>query len=104
MFSDREAGTADAVVNNWEQIKREERAAKGKQDEQPSALEGIPKALPALQRASRLQEKAARVSARFAKRSASWKQRLRKPPTPTALPRKTRNAWKGSWATCCLRS
>ena len=62
VFGSVQADTADTVLKNWEQIKREERIEKGKAgDKPPSALDGVPAALPALQRAQRLQAKAARV-------------------------------------------
>ena len=61
VFGDVVAEEAGTVLRNWEAIKKQERAAKGKSDAPPSALDGIPSALPALQRATRLQSKAARV-------------------------------------------
>jgi MazG family protein len=61
VFGEVSAETADVVLKNWEQIKREERAEKNGEEKQPGALEGIPAALPALQRAQRLQARAARV-------------------------------------------
>ncbi|CAN5339227.1 nucleoside triphosphate pyrophosphohydrolase [soil metagenome] len=62
VFGDVNAADANAVLKNWESIKREERSEKNGADAKPpSALEGVPKALPALQRAQRLQAKAARV-------------------------------------------
>lgn len=45
---------ADAVLRNWEQLKRAERGG-------ASVLSGVPSTLPALQRAQRVGEKAARV-------------------------------------------
>ncbi|MCX7830965.1 MAG: nucleoside triphosphate pyrophosphohydrolase [Acidobacteria bacterium] len=54
VFSTTEAKTPDAVLKNWEKIKKGEK--KGK-----SALEGVPKTFPALLKAYRLQEKAGRV-------------------------------------------
>lgn len=62
VFGDGSADDAGQVVKNWEAIKKQERAEKNADAEQPpSALAGIPAALPALQRAYRLQAKAARV-------------------------------------------
>lgn len=54
VFGDAVADTPDVVLQNWEAIKKTEKAGK-------SALEGVPKVLPALLKAYRLQEKAARV-------------------------------------------
>lgn len=61
VFGDVVADEAGTVLKNWEAIKKAERAAKGKSEAPPSALDGIPGSLPALQRATRLQSKAARV-------------------------------------------
>ncbi len=62
VFGERDAADAEAVLRNWEAIKREERAEKaGEEGPAPSALDGIPRALPSLQRAYKLQAKAAKV-------------------------------------------
>jgi nucleoside triphosphate diphosphatase len=45
----------------WEDIKAEERAAKGMNEKPKGALDGVALALPALQRAEKLQSRAARV-------------------------------------------
>jgi len=58
VFGDIDVEGADQVLQNWEQIKKQERQTEGK--EQPSLLEGIPKHLPALLRAQRIQSRAAR--------------------------------------------
>jgi len=50
--------SADAVAQQWESIKRRERAGDGNI---PNPLRGLPAGLPALVRASRLQQKAATV-------------------------------------------
>lgn len=60
VFGDVTAEDSDTVLDNWEAIKRSERAEK---DADTSALAGVPAALPALQRAGRLCGKA--VSAGF---------------------------------------
>jgi tetrapyrrole methylase family protein/MazG family protein len=49
------------VHANWDQIKRQERAAEGSAAAQPSALDGVPKALPALAAATALHARAART-------------------------------------------
>jgi nucleoside triphosphate diphosphatase len=63
VFADTKVDGAEAVLKNWEAIKREERVEKngGSAEKAPSALDGVPTAMPALQRAQRLQTKAARV-------------------------------------------
>ncbi len=59
VFADDPAADEQAVTANWEQIKQQERAAKGRDHD--SALDGVPAGLPALQRAAKVQKKAARV-------------------------------------------
>ena len=54
VFGDVEAATAEAVLANWEQLKRVEKG-------RDSLLEGVPEALPALLRAHALQSRAATV-------------------------------------------
>ena len=58
VFGDASIGIAEAVVQNWEQIKASERAQGGKGD---SALSGVANALPALLRAQKIQKRAART-------------------------------------------
>jgi ATP diphosphatase len=57
VFGDVEARDSEAIHGRWEDIKAEERSAKGDQ----SALAGVAKALPALIRAQKLGKRAARV-------------------------------------------
>jgi ATP diphosphatase len=59
VFGNGEAGDADEVLRNWDQIKQAERAASG--DNDPSLLAGIPRGLPEWQRAQKLQKRAARI-------------------------------------------
>jgi MazG family protein len=59
VFGKKKLHTADAVLAQWEQIKRAEK--KGTRHERPSALDGIPKRLPALMRAHELVKKARRA-------------------------------------------
>jgi len=56
VFAASDAATTDAVLQQWDQIKRSE---KGTEDE--PYLHGVGKGLPALLRASKLQKKAAKV-------------------------------------------
>jgi MazG family protein len=55
VYGDAEVASAEAVLRQWDAIKREERPADA------SILEGIPHAMPALRRADEMQERAARV-------------------------------------------
>ncbi|WLA13417.1 nucleoside triphosphate pyrophosphohydrolase [Xanthomonas translucens] len=59
VFGDSQVADAEQQTLNWEQIKRNERAAAGKTDD--SALAGIARGLPEWQRAVKLQARAARV-------------------------------------------
>jgi tetrapyrrole methylase family protein/MazG family protein len=54
VFGDVEAATAEAVMENWEQIKRREKG-------RSSAMDGVPGALPALLYADKVQRRAASV-------------------------------------------
>jgi MazG family protein len=57
VFGDREVSGAQEVLQNWEDIKRDERASNG----ETSVLDGVPPSLPALLKAFRMTEKAAAV-------------------------------------------
>lgn len=55
VFADAEAHDSEAVLRNWEAIKKEEREGKA---EDSSAVAGVPAGLPALQRCARISGKA----------------------------------------------
>ena len=59
VFGESRASDSDAVLRDWEAIKRAERAARGEAD--TSALAGISRGLPEWLRAVKLQQKAAKV-------------------------------------------
>jgi len=59
IFGDVEATDADAVLRNWEQIKRAEKQASGKP--QDSMLDDIPRTMPAMLEAGKLGSRAAKV-------------------------------------------
>ena len=59
VFGNEEQRNAGAVKGRWEEIKAEEKAAKGTVS--ASILDDVPRALPALSRAVKLQNRAARV-------------------------------------------
>jgi MazG family protein len=61
VFGAGDAKTPDGVRKAWDDIKREERAAKGLDDKDKSLLGDVPGALPALTRAVKLQNRAAEV-------------------------------------------
>jgi MazG family protein len=56
VFGESHAGTTDAVLQQWDEIKRTEKG-----DEQTLYLQDVGKGLPALLRASKLQKKAAKI-------------------------------------------
>lgn len=56
VFGNKKLHTADAVLAQWERLKRAEK--EGTRHARPSALDGIPKHLPALLRAEKLLKKA----------------------------------------------
>lgn len=68
VFGDARADDSEAVLVNWERIKKEERRRKAEakggdagEVARVSALDGVPASLPALLKARRLQSKAAKV-------------------------------------------
>jgi ATP diphosphatase len=61
VFGDADARAAGAVKELWEQIKADERAARGRGSSDQAYLDSVPLALPALTRSLKLQQKAARV-------------------------------------------
>lgn len=66
IFADAVATDADAVLRNWEQIKREERRAAGEHTAgehtpQASTLDSIPRSMPAMLEAGKLGSKAAKA-------------------------------------------
>lgn len=61
VFGDRAALTADGVTAQWNEIKAQEKAAKGDAPQEKSLLDGVTLALPALTRAVKLQRKAGEV-------------------------------------------
>lgn len=61
VFGERSAGNAEEALANWEAMKAEEKRRKGQKQQNPSALDGVPRDLPALMKAYKLQKKAAKV-------------------------------------------
>ena len=88
VFGNVEVNTAGQVLQNWEAIKREERAKAGKDIHKESVLDGVPPASPALIIAQEYQKRAARTGFDFAdqqrvytKLEEEW-QELREAATP----------------------
>jgi MazG family protein len=65
VFGDVKAGTSAEVLQNWEQLKKEERAAEGRKSKQKSyddsILAGVPRSLPAALEAYQLTRRAAHI-------------------------------------------
>ena len=62
VFADKKLETADDVLQNWDELKKAERAANGKQEkEKDSILEDVPVHFPALLEGQKLTKKAAKV-------------------------------------------
>ncbi len=66
IYGEVKADTADAVADNWEQIKLKEKGGN------KTVLSGVPAALPALIKAYRIQEKAAHVGFDWDEPSQVW--------------------------------
>ncbi|MFQ3535618.1 MAG: nucleoside triphosphate pyrophosphohydrolase [Aggregatilineales bacterium] len=67
VWGDVQADDPEQVHANWDQIKRQERAAEGSSERPPSALDGVPKSLPALAAAAAIHARAARVGFEWAR-------------------------------------
>ena len=65
VFADATAETPEAVVEQWEELKREERGER-------SALSGIPATLPALARAQAIQRRASRAGFAWENAGQAW--------------------------------
>ena len=62
VFGDDRLADSAAVLVRWDEIKRQEKAARGQPTTpEPSRMDGLPPSLPALMRAQKLHEKAAKV-------------------------------------------
>lgn len=61
VFGDRSADNAEEALDNWQEMKRVEKRAKGLDVGQESVLSGIPRDLPVLMKALKLQKKAAKA-------------------------------------------
>ncbi|WP_054956724.1 nucleoside triphosphate pyrophosphohydrolase [Paenibacillus dakarensis] len=61
VFGENSAKNAEDALQNWEQMKAEEKRRKGIAPEKQSVLDGVPRDLPALMKAYKLQKKASKV-------------------------------------------
>jgi tetrapyrrole methylase family protein/MazG family protein len=69
VFGSAAASTPKEALQNWEEIKRTEKAA----EQGTSVLDGVPRQLPSLLRAQRLQDKAARVGFDWPEITQVWR-------------------------------
>lgn len=67
IYGNVQADSVEAVLNNWEKIKLQEKSGSKK-----SVLQGVPVALPALPKALRIQEKAAKVGFEWDTKEQVW--------------------------------
>jgi len=65
VFGEIEVSGAEQVVQNWDEIKKQERIAAGRDLEAESVLVGVPQAAPALTIAQEYQKRAARIGFEF---------------------------------------
>ncbi|WP_248929092.1 nucleoside triphosphate pyrophosphohydrolase [Paenibacillus hamazuiensis] len=72
VFGEKSAENADEALENWQEIKQEEKRKKGIDLEEQSVLDGIPRELPGLMRAWKLQKKAASVGFDWNKADEVW--------------------------------
>ena len=70
VFAGKKVKNAEELLSRWEEIKKQEKRAKGRVDE--SVLSGIPKGLPALARAQEIQARAARVGFDWDQVAGAW--------------------------------
>ncbi len=61
VFGTTEASDSAAVLRNWEQIKRAEKAASSSSQPKSSILDTVPRSMPAIMEAAKLSSKAAKV-------------------------------------------
>ena len=66
VFGPEKANSAEAVLQNWEQLKLKEKGRK------PSVLSGVPKSLPALVKAYRIQDKTHSIGFDWQDREQVW--------------------------------
>ena len=66
VFGDEKANSAEAVLQNWEQLKLKEKGRK------PTVLSGVPKSLPALVKAYRIQDKTHSIGFDWENREQVW--------------------------------
>lgn len=61
VFGDEVATTADGALDAWDEVKRQEREARGEAGEEPGLLDSVPISLPALMQAQKISKRAAKA-------------------------------------------
>ena len=61
VFGDEVATTADGALDAWDEVKRQEREARGQAGEEPGLLDSVPLSLPALMQCQKISKRAAKA-------------------------------------------
>ena len=61
VLGDEVATTADGALDAWDEVKRQEREARGETGEEPGLLDSVPISLPALMQAQKISKRAAKA-------------------------------------------
>lgn len=68
------AGSVGGVLDIWDDVKRQEREARGAGGEEPGLLDSVPKALPALMQCQKISKRAAKAGFEWASEDDVWGQ------------------------------
>ena len=74
VFGDVQASTADSALDSWDEVKRQEREAKGQAGEEPGLLDSVPVSLPALMQAQKISKRAAKAGFEWDSVESVWAQ------------------------------
>jgi ATP diphosphatase len=103
VFGENKLGDSEAVLKQWDEIKRAERESKGA-PANASALDGVSAALPALMRAEKVQKRAARVGFDWEQLHAVVEKiREEVAEVEEEIGAGTGRNWRMSWAICFSR-
>ena len=74
VFGSATASTSDGALDVWNEVKRQERAARGAQDreQEPGLLDSVPVSLPALMQAQKISHRAAKAGFEWETTAAVW--------------------------------
>ncbi len=74
VFGDVQASTAEGALDAWDEVKRQEREARGQGDDQPGLLDSVPGSLPALMQAQKISKRAAKAGFEWDTVDDIWRQ------------------------------